>query len=177
MGLRNSEALDMLKDTTYWYAVNTRPRWEKKVAKALDEEGIENYCPLNKVVRQWSDRKKVVLEPIFKCYIFIKVEEDKKWDIKRIDGILNYVYWLGKPAKIKEEEINTIKKFLHEFTDIKVEQVGLQVNQKVRIKQGVLMNYQGILLEVSGNRAFVKLESMGLQLSAHFDKKNLEVVV
>ena len=147
------------------------------MAHILDTKGIENYCPLNKVVKQWSDRKKVVLEPIFKCYVFVKVEEQKKWDLKRIDGILNYVYWLGKPAKIKEEEINTIKKFLNEFSDVSIEQIGLQVNQKVRIRQGVLMNYEGILLELSGNRAFVKIESMGLQLSAHFDKKNLENII
>lgn len=167
----------MSENSLTWYAVNTRPRWEKKIAQTLESKGIENYCPLNKVVRQWSDRKKVILEPIFKCYVFVKVEEQKKWDIKRIDGILNYVYWLGKPAKIKEDEINTIKKFLHEFNDVEVEHLGLGVNQKVRIKQGVLMNYEGILLEVSGSRAFVKIESMGLQLSAHFDKKNLEKII
>jgi transcription antitermination factor NusG len=167
----------MNQNTSHWYAVNTRPRWEKKIALILDSKEIENYCPLNKVVRKWSDRKKVVLEPIFKGYIFLKVDEQKKWDIKRINGILNYVYWLGKPAIIKENEINIIKKFLHEFQDVRVEQVGFEVNQKVRIKQGVLMNYEGTLLQVSGNRAFVKIESMGLQLSAHFDKKNLETVV
>jgi transcription antitermination factor NusG len=164
----------MTEITLNWYAVNTRPRWEKKIAQILDTKGIENYCPVNKVVKQWSDRKKVILEPIFKGYVFVKVEEQKKWDVKRIDGILNYVYWLGKPAAIREEEIITIKKFLHEFSDVSVAQIGLEVNQKVRIKQGVLMNYEGILLELSGSRAFVKIESMGLQLSAHFDKKNLE---
>ena len=167
----------MTENLSYWHAVNTRPRWEKKIAKALELKGIENYCPLNKVVRQWSDRKKVILEPIFRGYVFVKVEEQKKWDIKKIDGILNYVYWLGKPAKIKEEEINTIRRFLHEFEEVQVEQIGLEVNQKVRIRQGVLMNYEGILLEVSGNRVFVKIESMGLQLSAHFDKKNLENII
>ncbi|MEO7291483.1 MAG: UpxY family transcription antiterminator [Ginsengibacter sp.] len=174
--MRDSEALSMTETTLNWYAVNTRPRWEKKVVQILDTKGIENYCPLNKVVKQWSDRKKVILEPIFKGYVFVKVEEQKKWDVKRIDGILNYVYWLGKPAAIREEEIITIKKFLHEFSDVAVEQIGLQVNQKVRIRQGVLMNYEGILLELSGSRAFVKIESMGLQLSAHFDKKNLEKI-
>lgn len=167
----------MAETTLNWYAVNTRPRWEKKVAQILDAKCIENYCPLNKVVRQWSDRKKTILEPIFKCYVFVKVEEQKKWDLKRIDGILNYVYWLGKPAKIKEEEINTIKKFLNEFDEVQVEKIGLHINQKVRIKQGVLMNYEGILLEVSANKAFVKIDSMGLQLSAHFDKKNLVKVI
>lgn len=159
-----------------WYAINTKPRWEKKVAQVLDIKGIENYCPLSMVVKQWSDRKKVIFEPIFKCYVFVKIEEQKKWDIRKIDGILNYVYWLGKPAKIKNEEIDTIKKFLNEFSDVTVESIGLQLNQKVRVKQGMLMNYEGILLELKGNRAFVKIESMGLQLSAHFDKKNIEKI-
>lgn len=167
----------MTENIFTWYAVNTKPRWEKKIASILDIKGIENYCPVAKVTRQWSDRKKVILEPIFKGYVFVKVEEQKKWDIKRIDGIINYVYWLGKPAKIKEEEIVTIKKFLNEFDEVQVGQIGLQVNEKVRIKQGVLMNYEGILLEISGNLAFVKIESMGLQLSARFDKKNLEKVI
>ena len=166
----------MTENPSYWYAVNTRPRWEKKIAEVLNSKGIENYCPLNKVIKQWSDRKKVILEPIFKCYVFVKIEDKIKWDLKRIDGILNYVYWLGKPAKIKEEEINIIKRFLNEFNDVQVEQIGLHVNQKVRIKQGVLMNYEGILLEISGSRAFVKIENMGLQLSAFFDKKNLEKI-
>jgi transcription antitermination factor NusG len=163
----------MSKSNSYWFAVYTRPRWEKKVVKLLDEKGIENYCPLNKVVKQWSDRKKVVLEPIFKSYVFVRVSEEDKWSLKKINGILNFVYWLGKPAHIRDEEIDSIKKFLNEFSEVAVEQ-ELQVNSKVRIKQGVLMNYQGILLEISGNRAKIKIESMGIQLSAHFDKKNIE---
>ncbi|MBA3673389.1 MAG: UpxY family transcription antiterminator [Chitinophagaceae bacterium] len=167
----------MIENSAYWYAVNTKPRWEKKVAKELDLKGIINYCPLNKVVKQWSDRKKVIFEPIFKSYVFVKIEEQKKWDIKRINGILNYVYWLGKPAKIKEDEINIIKNFLGEFNEVQVEQIGLQVTQKVRIKQGVLMNYEGILVEILGSRAVVKIQSMGLQLSAEFDKKNLEKII
>ena len=163
----------MSENNLYWFAVYTRPRWEKKVVKLLNEKGIENYCPLNKVIKQWSDRKKVVLEPIFKSYIFVRVTEEDKWDLKKINGILNFVYWLGKPARIRDEEIAVIKKFLNEFSDIAIEQ-DLQVNAKVRIKQGVLMNYQGSLVEISGNRVKIKIESMGLQLSAHFDKKNIE---
>ena len=159
-----------------WYAVYTKPRWEKKVAAMLLEKGIENYCPVNKVTRQWSDRKKVVMEPVFKGYVFVKVEDAKKWEVTNVSGILNYVYWLGKPAKIREEEIDMIKKFLNEFNDVQVESKGFVVNSEVRIKQGVLMNYHGIVVEVLGNRAVVKIDSLDLQLSAHFDKKNLELI-
>ncbi len=146
------------------------------MAGILDEKGIENYCPLNKVNRQWSDRKKVVLEPLFKSYVFVQVTEPKKWELMKINGIVNYVYWLGKPAVIRDEEIDTIKKFLNEFSDVEVVQQSMEVNSKVRIKQGLLMNYQGILLEIKGSKAVVRIESMGLQLSAKFDKKNLELV-
>ena len=159
----------------YWYAVYTKPRWEKKVSALLSEKGIENYCPLNRVVKQWSDRRKVILEPVFKSYVFVKIEEAKKWDLKKINGILNFVYWLGKPAVIKEEEINIIRKFLNEFSEVQVtEERGLKVNTKVRIKQGLMMNYQGLLIELTGNRAKVRIDSMGISLNAQFDKKNLE---
>ena len=167
----------MSENNYHWFAIQTRPRWEKKVAASLVNKGIENYCPLNKVVRQWSDRKKVVLEPVFKSYVFVRIEEDKKWEVKKIDGILNYVYWLGKPAHIRDEEIQTIRKFLHEFNDVTVEKKNFHVNAKVRIKQGVLMDYEGMIVEVSGNRIIVRIESMDIQLSAQFDRKNLEPVV
>jgi transcription antitermination factor NusG len=168
----------MEKDDLYWFAVYTKPRWEKKVAGILDDNGIENYCPLNKVVKQWSDRKKVILEPLFKSYVFVRVKDSEKWDLKNVNGILNFVYWLGKPARIKEEDIFTIKKFLNEFSDVQIEEVSrLTVNSKVRIKQGLLMNYNGVLVEINGSRAKVRIETMGVQLSANFDKKNLEPVV
>ena len=166
----------MTQTNTYWYAVHTRPRWEKKVASLLENKGYEYYCPLNKVTRQWSDRKKVVLEPLFKGYVFVQVAEEKKWELMNINGIVNYVYWLGKPARIPEKEIETIRKFLNEFSEVEVQEGMLPVNSTVRIKQGVLMNYQGLLLEINGNKAKVKIESMGIQLSAVFDKKNLELI-
>ncbi len=159
-----------------WYVVYTRPRWEKKVAGILLAKGIEHYCPLNKVMKQWSDRKKIILEPLFKGYIFVKLHDTIKWEIKNIDGILNFVYWLGKPAVVKEEEIDTIRKFLQEFSGVEVIERQLNINSRVLIKQGVLMNYHGIIVEITGNKAKVNIESMGLQLSAVFDKKNLEPV-
>lgn len=166
----------MKENTRYWYAVYTKSRWEKKVAALLETKGIEYYCPLNKVVKQWSDRKKTVLEPLFKSYVFVQVDEKEKWELLKVTGIVNYVHWLGKPAKIKESEIETVKKFLNEFTAVEVVKTASPVNSKVKIKQGVLMNYQGILLNVSGNRASVRIESMGLQLTAFFDRKNIELI-
>jgi transcription antitermination factor NusG len=166
----------MQEENTYWYAVHTRPRWEKKCAADLQNMGIENYCPLNKVVRQWSDRKKVILEPLFKGYVFVRVEEAKKWELLDLNSIVNYVHWLGKPARIRDEEIDTIRKFLHEFSDVEIIENSLAVKKEVQVKQGAMMNYRGIILELHGNKAKVRIESMGIQMSAFFDKKNLELI-
>ena len=166
----------MDKNTSYWYAVHTKPRWEKKVAALLDDAGINHYCPLNKVMRQWSDRKKVVQEPLFKGYVFVQVAEDEKFKVLQVNGIVNFVYWLGKPATIRDNEIDTIKRFLNEFGSIEILKTELKPDKTVRIKQGLLMNYKGIVLELNGNKAKVRIESMGIQLSAFFDRKNLEVV-
>jgi transcription antitermination factor NusG len=166
-----------MEDTsTWWYAVYTKPRWEKKVAALLDAKGIEHYCPLNRVVKQWSDRKKTVLEPLFKSYVFIRVDEDKKWEVLKTPGIINYVTWLGKPAKINDSEIAIIRKFLKEFAEVEVVDGILEINANVKVKQGALMNYQGVLLYISGNRASVKIKSMGVQLITTIDKSNLEMI-
>lgn len=156
-----------------WYVVYTKPRWEKKVAAQLTEKGIENYCPLNRVTKKWSDRKKIVFEPLFKGYVFLTADMADKWNVKDTNGILNFVHWLGKPAVVKEKEINTIRKFLQEFDDVEVTDDRILNNDHVQIKQGLLMNYKGIVLELTGSKARVKIEGMGLTLTAIFDNKNL----
>ncbi|MES2849378.1 MAG: UpxY family transcription antiterminator, partial [Bacteroidota bacterium] len=120
---------------SYWYAVYTKPRWEKKVASLLSEKGIENYCPLNKVIKQWSDRRKVILEPVFKSYVFVKIDEANKWDLKKINGILNFVYWLGKPAIIKSAEIENIDSVINSYYDLKLEKTVVNPNGVVHIQE------------------------------------------
>jgi transcription antitermination factor NusG len=157
-----------------WYAIYTRPRWEKKLAEKLTLKNIEHYCPINKVSKQWSDRVKVIKEPLFKGYIFVCVPEENKWALKEIDGVINFVYWLGKPAKIKQDDIDTIKKFLNEFDNVLVENYEpVSVNNTVRIKQGIFMNYKGLVLEVKGAKAKVRIKQLGVELIAQFDKNNL----
>src|SRR5688500_10904022 len=101
-----------------WYAVYTRPRWEKKVAAALSKSEIENYCPLNKVERRWSDRKKIIEEPLFTSYVFVRASLKEQTVIRETDGIVNFVYWLGRPAVIRNEEIDLIKRFLNQHKNV-----------------------------------------------------------
>ena len=162
-----------------WYVLYTKPRWEKKVASLLDIKNVEQYCPLNKVTKQWSDRKKVVLEPLFKGYIFVFIEESSKWEVAKTDGIINFVHWLGKPAVVKASDIENIRKFLNEFSNVQLTQctTEIKVNETVIIKQGLLMNYKGIVMEVIGKSVRLKIDELGITLTATIEQKNLEKVL
>ncbi|MFZ1328072.1 MAG: UpxY family transcription antiterminator [Chitinophagaceae bacterium] len=156
-----------------WLAVYTRPRWEKKVNMLLTEKGLESYCPLNKVRRKWSDRMKVVEEPLFKSYVFVKVDNEDRSAVRMTNGAINFVYWNGKPAVIKEKEINAIKRFLNEYENVEANPVDLKVNQRVRITNGTLMDKEGKVLDVRHKTVKVAIDSLGYILVAYIDRSKL----
>lgn len=156
-----------------WLAVYTRPRWEKKVNKLLTDKGVENYCPLNKVKRKWSDRIKTVEEPLFKSYVFVKVNEKDKTDVRMTPGVINFVYWQGKPAVIKEKEIQTIKKFLSEYDHVEARPIELKPDQRVRISEGLFMDHEGKVVEIKQKKVIVAIDSLGYILIATIDKRKL----
>jgi len=162
--------------TKKWFAVYTRPRWEKKVHKLLQEKGIECYCPLNKVHRKWSDRVKIVEEPLFKSYLFVKVNEDEKTPVRMTDGVVNFIYWLGKPAIIKEKEIETIKRFLNDHHDVEVRPVDIAAGKKVVVQSGILMGKQGTIKKVLHKKVEVVIESIGFILTAYIDKTKVILI-
>jgi len=160
-----------------WYALYTKPRWEKKVHRVLQLKGVESYCPLNKVRKKWSDRIKVIEEPLFKSYLFVRLDEADKTEVRYVDGVLNFVYWNGKPAVVKDEEIVEIKKFMSEYEDVQVKRIDVKPADKVVINQGVMMGSSGMVSRVlSNNIVEVIIDSLGLALTAKFDKQKLDKV-
>lgn len=159
-----------------WYALYTHAKWEKKVASIFTKKNIENYCPLNKVLRQWSDRKKIVHEPLFTCYVFARVCEKERISVLQTDGVLNYVSWQGKPAVIRDSEIEAIKNFLLEHSNVTLEKLHIDVNDRVRITHGAFMEHEGTVMEVLGKTVRVALPSLGYILSAEISKSHVEVV-
>ncbi|HVK96792.1 MAG TPA: transcription termination/antitermination NusG family protein, partial [Flavisolibacter sp.] len=97
-----------------WHIIQTRPRWEKKVYATLVEKGIECYCPLNKVTRQWSDRIKVVEQPLFKSHLFVKICDNQRVHVRITPGVVNFVYGEGKLFNIKDRDIQAIRDLLDE---------------------------------------------------------------
>jgi transcription antitermination factor NusG len=166
----------MARQAKYWYAVYTKPRWEKKVSTLFAEKGIGHYCPLNKVHKQWSDRVKLVEEPLFKSYVFVHITADEQAEVRLVNGVLNFVYWLGKPAVIKQVEIDRIKRFLNQHENVLVESLALKPNDNVVIRSGILMDKQARVLRAFGNRVEVAIESLGYKLVAYVKRKDVEIM-
>ena len=156
-----------------WLAIYTRPRWEKKVSLLLSEKGLESYCPLNKVRRKWSDRVKVVEEALFKSYVFVKIGDEDRSAVRMTPGAINFVYWQGKPAVIRDKEIIAIKRFLNEYENVEVQPIDLKVDERVRITNGTFMDHEGKVLDVRHKTVKVAIDSLGYILVAYIDRTKL----
>ncbi len=162
-----------------WLAVYTKPRWEKKVHGLLEESGVESYCPLNIIPRKWTDRVKKIEEPLFKSYVFVRVEDKKQYEVRETPGVVNFVYWLGKPAVIRDEEIEAIRLFLGEYQFVIAEQLKEPIvpGCRLRVKGGLFMNKEATALRVHNKTVEILIESIGFRLIAVLEKSILERIL
>jgi transcription antitermination factor NusG len=113
-----------------WFIVQTRPRWEKKVADCLEQKGIQIFCPVKKVRRKWSDRMKTIEEPVFKACVFVKITMEQRTAVRLTDGVVNIIYSNGKPAVVKEKEIDTLRKLIPVSEVLVFEKLKERQNEK-----------------------------------------------
>jgi transcription antitermination factor NusG len=135
-----------------WYAVYTRSRFEKKTARWLTEQGIEAYVPLQRVVRQWSDRRKLVLEPAIPSYVFVHIDHRLYYKVLETPGVVRYVFFDGKPAVVRDEEIDTLKRVMDSDLEVECLPDDLQPGMQVRIIQGPLTGIEGEFVEYMGKQ-------------------------
>lgn len=155
---------DLMK---HWFVLYTKPQNEKKVALRLQNAGFEIYCPLVKTVKQWSDRKKMLTVPLFRSYIFIAIEPDKRETVFEYPGVVRYLFWLGKPAIVKQHEINAIKDFLNHSKDVKNIRIShFEPGDKVKIINGPFNNHEGAVIRINKNRLILQIETLGMMLQA-----------
>ena len=160
----------------YWTAFYTKPRNEKKAADRLVSKGFDVYCPTRTVLKQWSDRKKRVTEAVFTSYIFAKVDEACRLEILKDSSIVSNVRWLGKPAIIQEREISEIKSFLEEFPLSELSSENFQIGSQVAIDSGALSGQSGVIRKTQGNRVFLLISSLGVELRAEISMNHLRKV-
>jgi transcription antitermination factor NusG len=155
-----------------WYAVYTKQHCERKVSLLLSKKRIENFCPLNYKRFRSLFRKSITFEPVFNSYVFVKTTDAEIVNLsKNVNGIISLLYWKGKPATIKEEEINAIKEFTTNYHDISLEK--MHAYSKSGKKDEVSYVLDGQLLMIKNKAMKVDLPSLGFTMVAKVQEQQV----
>ena len=147
-----------------WFVIYTKSRNEKKVAELLQKNGVESFCPLVKLKKNWSDRKKIVETPLFNSYVFVNVSEKDRNVVFNVPGVIRYLFWLKKPAIVKDSEIESLKAVLNDTMDsFSIE--NYQIGDTVKISEGVFKGLDGVIEKQSNNKLHVILENVGIKIT------------
>lgn len=139
-----------------WYVLYTAPRAEKQVKDRIDALGVECWLPLHRSPRVWSDRIKMVDIPLFTSYVFVKCTDPKLRELTRVYGVSKIVYFNGKPALVRQKEIDAIKDFLEQASTH-----PLCPGEEVEILCGAMKNVSGKVKKIKKNHLVLYLEQLG----------------
>lgn len=161
-----------------WYAIYTRANAEKKLFDNLHEKNIECYLPMRKVMKFWSDRKKWVEMPLFRCYIFVKVSYKEFFTALNTPGVVCYVSFGGKAQSIPESQIQNIRSFLNQCDhEITVSYERIQKGVTVEVLQGSLKGIIGEVINICGQtRLLIRIDSMNCSLYANISKDEVKIL-
>jgi len=159
-----------------WYALYTKSRHEKHVNSQLQEKNIESYLPVRKVLRQWSDRKKWMEQPLFSSYIFVHATDKERLIALQTYGSVRFVGFNNRAVPVRESEISMIRRILKEQPD--VESCNpLNVGDRIEIVQGPLIGIQGNLEEIRNTqRVVVSIDSIGRAMRFNIDRSEIRVL-
>lgn len=167
-------------DEKHWHALYVKSRSEKKVAARLEEQGIEVFLPLATIIKQWSDRKKRVEEPLFKSYLFVHSTPKQHLPILNVYGVLRFVSFEHQPVIVPENQIRAIKNYIEEYEENKstLETVELKEGQLVRIISGPLTGIEGRLVSTKDmRRLIVYIEAVGQYLPIRIARTKVEPII
>lgn len=158
----------------HWYALYTRPRHEKQVLQELTGRLIEAYLPIQKVRRRWSDRYKIVEEPLFKNYLFVRSQEQSFRNALKPYGALSFVMVEGIPAIIPDYEIDAVRILVNSELPHNPYPY-LKEGRRVRVNYGPLEGCEGILVRRRGEaRLVVSMNLLQRSLEAEVDAAWIE---
>ena len=148
-----------------WFALRVRPNYEKPVAAALRGKGFQEFLPLVRSRRQWSDRVKVMDLPLFPGYLFCRLNLEERMPLLTTPGFL-YLVGVGKnPEPVDQSEIEAIQSVLRSGLPV-TPWPSLMVGQRVRLKHGPLRGLEGVLTKIANqHRIYVAVTLLKRSIS------------
>jgi transcription elongation factor/antiterminator RfaH len=166
------QAFDQLE----WYAVYANVRHEKRVKEYLDGRMVECYLPTYRSVRRWQDRRKEVELPLFPGYLFVRIPYRSRLQVLTAPGVVQIVTFDGKPAPIREDEIEALRQALSRNANCEPHPY-LKVGRRVRVRSGPLSGIEGILIRrKEGFRLVLSIELIMRSIATEVDEADVEPV-
>lgn len=166
-------------DSKKWFAIYVKSRNEKKVFKSLNDIGIESFLPLITKIKQWSDRKKKVEEPLFNSYLFVNIPLSDYYKVLNVNGVVRFICFEKKPVEVPENQIEAIKKYIcdTDIHDVDYESINFKEGELVRIKSGQMKDLTGRFVEIKGkHRIMIEIEVVGQYLPINIARTNVEII-
>jgi len=162
----------------FWYAIQTRVRFEKKVASQLERKGIEVFLPLLKQVHRWSDRRQTIEVPLFPGYEFVQlhIERGARLQVLQTAGLVGFVSFNGEAIPIPRKQIEDIQQILGRDVPCAMYPF-LKPGRKVRIRGGCLDGLEGVMAERdSDKKLFISIEAIQRTLAVQVEGYDIEPV-
>jgi transcriptional antiterminator RfaH len=135
----------MIDQKYKWYPVYTNSRAERTALEILQKKQIDCYLPIRKVLKQWSDRKKVVEEPLLKSYLFVYISAKEYAEVLMTKGVARFIFFSGQIASIPDQQLEDLKLLLANADDLEIIDHDISPGEKVLIKAGP---FKGIIAEL-----------------------------
>lgn len=164
--MKLNSPIDNTQVPTNWYAIYTKPRAEKKVFERLSLSGFKAYLPLITNIREWSDRKKKIVTPLISSYVFVNTNKDELFNTMQIQGTAGILRYLGKPAIIKDYEIENLKILMNDTGQFsKLENISFEKGQEVEVIKGPFTGLIGQSVSIQGkHRMIVEIAALGSKM-------------
>ncbi|MDR0768299.1 MAG: UpxY family transcription antiterminator [Dysgonamonadaceae bacterium] len=158
-----------------WYVIYTKPRHEKKVFEDLTLQNCIVYLPLINCLSRWNDRRKMVKKPLFTSYVFVYLNDDASYyRVLSVDGFVTFISFAGKPAMVKDSEIEIIKQLITHCHEIELLQSDIQIGEKRKILFGPLSGYDCEVVSYKGTDKIVaRIESLRQDIMAEVPRECL----
>ncbi len=162
----------------HWYVIYVRYRFEKKIAGELAKAGYEIYLPIMETIRQWSDRKKKIEEPLFNSYLFIHCNRQELKSIIFPKGVLTVVSFSGAPAIVPDEQITGLKLLLETGEQFEITGDRLNPGDAVEVMRGPLRGLKGTLTDFSGRKhVLLAIEALHLNIVVSIDPQFIKKII
>jgi len=137
-----------------WYALYVRSRQEHMVADGLKVRGYEEFLPMYRDRRPWSDRQKSVELPLFPGYVFFRMTPAARAPLYTIPGLVSVVGRGHEPEAVEDSEIAQIQAISRTGMPAKPWPY-LGAGRRVRIQHGALKDIEGIVTDLKGSLRLV----------------------